>query len=132
MRLTLALMTSAMLATAVSAQSIAPELQSRTPILAYAPPIAAPSPIASASVDKAELTPEIVVPPASPSLGLGADASSGALAATPGDEKLQSSRRSRASEAKRAYGRSEAQPAPSYRPVASGVRDFGRFWPPVF
>lgn len=142
MRLTLALMTSAMLASAVSAQSIAPELQSRgsvlshAPVIAVAPAIAAPTPIATVSVDRAELAQHDVDTPKPLTLGLGAGTSTDAPGVNAGDDRLQSSRRPRAVadrlEAKRAYGRAEAQPLQRYRPVASGVRDFGRFWPPVF
>lgn len=137
MRLALVLVASAVLVSTASAQSIAPELQSRGAIVAYAPAvavapaIAAPAPIASVSVDRAEFGQEVTASPSTPSLGLGADEAS---RAAPGDDKLLSSRKSRAAltETRKYYGRIEAAPTQRYRPVASGVRDFGRFWPPVF
>lgn len=143
MRLTLALVMSAMLASAASAQSIAPELQSRSSILAYspaigiAPAIAAPTPIATASVDRAELAPDTLDTPKPLALGLGAGPATDAPGVIdPADDRLQSSRKARVAAdrlaAKRAYGRTEALPSQRFRPVVSRVRDFGRFWPPVF
>jgi hypothetical protein len=146
MRLVLALVTSAMLASTASAQSIAPELQSKSggaayaPVVAIAPAIAAPTPIASASVDRAELGAEPIAPQPVPAQGIAAGPSLGthgeAVSVVAGDDKLQPARKARAAiarvEPRKPAARTDVQPAHRYRPVASGTREFGRFWPPVF
>lgn len=147
MRLALALLASVMLASTASAQSIAPELQSRSrvtgyaPVVEIAPTLAAPTPIATASVDRAELDAAPIAAQPVPAQGLAAVPSAGvsqaaAGGAAAGDDKLQPVRRSRATaarvEPRKPSARAEEQPVHRYRPVASGSRDFGRFWPPVF
>jgi hypothetical protein len=146
MRLMLAVVTSALLASAASAQSIAPELQSRSGVVTYAPEmpiapaIASPSPIASAGVDRGELGPQSIAAPSASAPVLAArptaEAPSSSPIAAAGEEKLQTARRSRVAaerqEPKRYSGRSEAQSTQRNRPVVSTIREFGRFWPPVF
>ncbi len=146
MRLTLALVTSAMLASSAMAQSIAPELQSRSvgmtsaPLVVLAPNLAAPTPIASASIDRADLGSEPIATPIEPTLGVAAETSievpGAATGAVTGEERLSSTRKARTAseraEVRRLPPRGDVQPTQRYRPVASGTRDFGRFWPPVF
>lgn len=146
MRLTLVLVTSAMLASPAAAQSIAPELQSRgpafpqAPLIALAPAIAAPTPVATASVDRADLSATTVATPIGPAQALTATpqiAAPGiAGGVTAGDDKLLPARKPKSAAERTAqrkvYARPESQPVQRYRPVASGSRDFGRFWPPVF
>ena len=146
MRLTLVLVTSAMLASPAAAQSISPELQSRgsafptAPLIALAPAIAAPTPIATASVDRADLSATTVATPIGPAQALtvapqGDVRSSGGNVAA-GDEKLLPARKPKSaaerSAQRRVSARTENQPVQRFRPSSSGSRDFGRFWPPVF
>lgn len=143
MRLTLALLTGVMLASAASAQSISPELQARgavaayAPMVAVAPEIATAAPTAAQEIDRTEVDAAVAAPvlpgPAQGSAGRGAAPRTGAL---PGDEKLQPVRKARVeaprTDTRRSADRSDAGSAHRAPPVVSGSRNLGRFWPPVF
>ena len=151
MRLMLAVVTSAILANGAYAQSVAPELQSRGAAAAYAPAvtlapaIAAPAPIAIARIDRTEIEPASAPVAPKPVEALTAPGAAASAATTAGDQKLQAARKPRTvesrveprivetrAEPRRVIEKSEAAPVQRYRPVASGARELGRFWPPVF
>ena len=143
MRLTLALLTSVMLASAASAQSISPELQARgavaayAPVVAVAPEIAAAAPSAAQTIDKTEVDVAVAAPvPPGPVQGQAGRVAAPRSAAVPGDEKFLPVRKARAeaprTDTRRTADRNDAGSAHRVSPVASGSRNLGRFWPPVF
>jgi hypothetical protein len=154
MRLTLAILTSALLATAANAQSITPSSDLRTPVLAYPagpaaqslalPPLPVPSAdtslIVAAAPFGAPIEPQAApqLPPAAigadplpPTRQIEAHGGTASRATAPATRKVE--RRARPQ-------RERAEPArPLYRQAYraerqtySATRQLGRFWPPVF
>lgn len=144
MRLTLALLTSVMLASASSAQSISPELQARgsvaayAPVVAVAPEIATAAPSAAQRIDRSDLDAAAVSTAALPSPAQAPAAQDAAprTETAPIVEKLQPVRKARVAtpraEPQKPVERKEVRAAYRAAPAAGGTRDVGRFLPPVF